>query len=67
MFETGTQTTAEYENGYRQSEARLGETACVIGLGLVGQLAARIAAARCHTPGRPSTSSTAAASNGSSP
>jgi predicted dehydrogenase/threonine dehydrogenase-like Zn-dependent dehydrogenase len=24
--------------GYRQSEARLGETACVIGLGLVGQL-----------------------------
>jgi len=24
--------------GYRQSEARLGETACIIGLGLVGQL-----------------------------
>jgi predicted dehydrogenase/threonine dehydrogenase-like Zn-dependent dehydrogenase len=24
--------------GYRQSEARLGETACVVGLGLVGQL-----------------------------
>ena len=28
--------------GYRQSEARLGETACVIGLGLVGQLLAQI-------------------------
>jgi predicted dehydrogenase/threonine dehydrogenase-like Zn-dependent dehydrogenase len=28
--------------GYRQSEARLGETACVIGLGLVGQLLVQI-------------------------
>ena len=28
--------------GYRQSEARLGETACVIGLGLVGQLLTQI-------------------------
>ena len=28
--------------GFRQSEARLGETACVIGLGLVGQLLAQI-------------------------
>ncbi len=28
--------------GYRQSEARLGETACVIGLGLVGQLLIQI-------------------------
>jgi predicted dehydrogenase/threonine dehydrogenase-like Zn-dependent dehydrogenase len=29
-------------HGYRQSEARLGETACVIGLGLVGQLLVQI-------------------------
>ena len=29
-------------HGYRQSEARLGETACVIGLGLVGQLLSQI-------------------------
>jgi predicted dehydrogenase/threonine dehydrogenase-like Zn-dependent dehydrogenase len=28
--------------GYRQSEARLGETACVIGLGLVGQLLVQV-------------------------
>src|SRR5262245_1447053 len=28
--------------GYRQSDARLGETACVIGLGLVGQLLVQI-------------------------
>jgi len=28
--------------GYRQSEARLGETACVIGLGLIGQLLLQI-------------------------
>ena len=28
--------------GFRQSEARLGETACVIGLGLVGQLLVQI-------------------------
>jgi predicted dehydrogenase/threonine dehydrogenase-like Zn-dependent dehydrogenase len=28
--------------GYRQAEARLGETACVIGLGLVGQLLVQI-------------------------
>ena len=29
-------------HGYRQSEARLGETACVIGLGLVGQMLVQI-------------------------
>jgi predicted dehydrogenase/threonine dehydrogenase-like Zn-dependent dehydrogenase len=29
-------------HGYRQSEVRLGETACVIGLGLVGQLLSQI-------------------------
>ena len=28
--------------GYRQSEAKLGETACVIGLGLIGQLLVQI-------------------------
>jgi predicted dehydrogenase/threonine dehydrogenase-like Zn-dependent dehydrogenase len=28
--------------GYRQSEARLGETACIIGLGLVGQLLVQV-------------------------
>jgi predicted dehydrogenase/threonine dehydrogenase-like Zn-dependent dehydrogenase len=38
--------------GYRQSEARLGETACVIGLGLVGQLLAQILrAAGVHVVG----------------
>ena len=31
--------------GFRQSEAKLGETACVIGLGLVGQLLVQILAA----------------------
>lgn len=31
--------------GFRQSDARLGETACVIGLGLVGQLLVQILAA----------------------
>jgi predicted dehydrogenase/threonine dehydrogenase-like Zn-dependent dehydrogenase len=32
-------------HGFRQSEARLGEVACVIGLGLVGQLVVQILAA----------------------
>ena len=38
--------------GFRQSEAKLGETACVIGLGLVGQILVQILrAAGIHTVG----------------
>ena len=59
--------------GVRQAEVQLGETACVIGLGLVGQLAVRLLIAagvrvvgldlnadRCRWPSRPARCAAAA-------
>jgi predicted dehydrogenase/threonine dehydrogenase-like Zn-dependent dehydrogenase len=64
--------------GYRQSEARLGETACVIGLGLVGQLLVQIlhaagvnvvgidpSAERCHLAERTGAAACGAPEGGS--